>query len=175
MQPEQWLVVPGWDGLYEVSDAGRVRSVAREGETTMGKRLYGGQTVKPIERSNGYLAVNLTSRGRRVQRLVHRIVLTAFVGEAADGQQACHGNGNRRDNRLTNLRWDSVAANHADKNEHGTSPRGSRNPNSKLSEEKVLALRRRYRTNLAGMAAEFGVSRGAVEKVLYGQTWKHVK
>ena len=119
---EQWRTIPGFDGLYEVSDHGRVRSIGRVVRKANGVLL----TVPPkILRSNPppagkYHKVGLRKDGRTITITVHRAVLLAFVGPAPAGTEGCHNNGNPGDNRLSNLRWDTRSANNLDAVAHGT-------------------------------------------------------
>lgn len=105
---ERWLPVVGWDGLYEVSDQGRVLSV----RTGLMKSLA-------VHTISGYHMVTLKSNGRRKTYHVHRLVLDAFVGPLPDGLVSCHNNGDPQDNRLANLRYDTPSANNFDKVRHG--------------------------------------------------------
>lgn len=120
---EQWRAAPGYEGLYEVSDLGRIRSLDRMVMTCGGgHRLARGVLMNPRKRHNNddrYQA-HLSSAGKRRTYFVHRLVLLAFTGEPQPGQEACHWNGDASDNRLANLRWDSHAANMADMKRHGT-------------------------------------------------------
>ena len=97
---ETWKPVVDWEGFYEVSDAGRVRSIQRTNPRN--KRLLGGSIVKPILGTRKYFVVNLTKTGVRKQYFVHKLVLDAFVGTKPDGYQACHNDGNRTNNCLNN-------------------------------------------------------------------------
>jgi len=108
-QAEKWLPVPG-AGYYEASDRGHVRSVDR----TIGGRFYKGVVLKPREDADGYLRVNITNdRGERQHNeSVARLVLMAHDPEGyRPGLHACHGPNGKRDNRLTELRWDTPEAN----------------------------------------------------------------
>lgn len=70
---------------------------------------------------SGYRSVNATRDGKRCNRFVHELVLLAWVGDrpgTPDEIEACHCNGNRADNRVENLRWDTVKANAADREMH---------------------------------------------------------
>lgn len=121
---EQWRPVVGWEGAYEVSDRGRVRSLERKTWSRRGKGFW--QTVparilRP-SMSRGYLRVVLQRDGRLANMSVHHLVLTAFVGPCPDGLEACHYDDDPRNNGLTNLRWDTRAANHADRTRNGGSP-----------------------------------------------------
>lgn len=119
---ETWKPIPGWEGAYEVSDQGRVRSLPRAvrhyrgGASRRGGRILRPGVVRDYER------VVLQRDGRTKNVAVHRLVLTAFIGPCPPGMEACHGDGNRRNNRLSNLRWDTKAANCRDRTTHGGSP-----------------------------------------------------
>ena len=100
--PEQWRAVPGYEGLYSVSDLGRVRS----------HNAAKGRILKPrVLEGTGYRAITLCRNGLKSYRHVAHLVLEAFVGPRPRGYHACHGNSIRTDNRLTNLRWDTASAN----------------------------------------------------------------
>lgn len=103
---ERWLPIPGWEGLYEVSDLGRVRSLKRPGVKGHSARI-----MKGSKAGAGYRKVILWHNGRTEHIYVHRLVLTAFVGPCPEGMEACHGNAVRDDNRLENLRWDTGSEN----------------------------------------------------------------
>jgi len=173
MNLEKWKPIPGWEGLYEASNLGRIRSCPREGVTSFGVRSYGGEIIKPIRAKTGYMVANFIHAGKRKQVLIHRCVLLAFIGEPRKGQQACHNNGDRADNRLANLRWDSIKSNHADKKSHGTWQGGENNPIAKLTDDAVRYIRSSGLSNKS-LAKELGVSVGCIDKAKYKQTWKHI-
>ena len=110
---ETWKSVVGWEGLYEVSDQGRVKSLERTVMFKDGRtRTWSMAMRKPQPCSSGHLNVMLhrdgkTGRGYRV----HRLVMAAFVGPCPAGMEVCHNNGDATDNRLSNLRYDTRAAN----------------------------------------------------------------
>lgn len=114
---ETWMPVVGYEGLYEVSDLGRVRSLDRK--DPLGRRLRG-KMLKLRAHPRGYMQTTLTRDGVCVTKKIHRLVLEAFVGPCPSGMEACHDNGIRDDNRPSNLRWDTPRANAADRIAHGT-------------------------------------------------------
>jgi hypothetical protein len=112
---EQWKAVPGYEHAYEVSDLGRVRSVARidsRGHGRKEKLLAPGRA-----NTHGHLSVSLSANGVSRSRYVHHLVLTAFIGPRPDGMGACHDV--PTDNRLVNLRWDTPSANTLDSVRNG--------------------------------------------------------
>lgn len=113
---EQWRPVLGYEGYYEVSDFGRVRSLDRIG--AQGRR-YQGTILAQMRGRTGYRQVNLHCSGQ-VTHLVHRLVLLAFAGPAPEGMEVRHRNGDRADNTLANLAWGTHLENMRDQREHGT-------------------------------------------------------
>lgn len=120
---ERWLPIPGYEGIYEVSDAGRVRSLDRL--NARGRRLAGKLRSLSVMPS-GHLTVALNAHRVRRTWSVHHLVLMAFVGPRPEGMEACHWNDEPSDNRLENLRWDTRSANQADSVRNGTHAMASR-------------------------------------------------
>lgn len=118
---ETWLPIPGFEGYYEVSDLGRVRSLPRLVTRGHGRHMnLKGRVLKPQFRPNtGYYGVGLCVEGKSQNYYVHRLVLMAFRGLPEPGQEGCHENDIRTDNRLENLRWDSHLANVGDAIDRG--------------------------------------------------------
>ena len=112
---ERWLPAPEWEGLYEVSDRGRTRSLPRK--TASGRR--GGRLLTPDKRPDGHLKVSLSDCGRRRKVYVHQLVMLAFVGPYPPGMEIRHLNGDPEDNRLENLAYGTKAENAADRIAHG--------------------------------------------------------
>lgn len=116
--PEVWLPVIGWEGLYEVSDQGRVRSLPRQVPSIHGsrRRHRGGILNGTLGRTTGYRTCTLidAEAGRKKYALVHRLVLEAFVGPCPSGFECCHNDGDRSNAALSNLRWDSRSSNTLD-------------------------------------------------------------
>src|SRR5258708_1594768 len=136
--PERWLPVPGYEGLYEVSDLGRVRSIAHS--TRAGMR--GGQMLKPQFNSRGYHHVGLRRDGKKAALRLNRLVLAAFAGPCPPGEVARHGPGGKLDNRLTNLSYGTQRENIHDKIRDGTAQAGERNTAAKLTGPDVIEIRR---------------------------------
>ncbi|MBM4645595.1 NUMOD4 motif-containing HNH endonuclease [Prescottella equi] len=124
---EEWLPIPGYEGAYDVSSAGRVRGIPRMRIDRLGRRhpIPGGILVQH-RRASGHLQVGLSLDGAQRTFTVHRLVAIAFLGPARDGLEVCHNNGNPSDNRVDNLRWDSRNANRLDAVRHGVDHNASK-------------------------------------------------
>lgn len=108
---EQWRAVVGFEGLYEVSDNGRVRSLSRIVMRRNGRpRPVRARILSPWN-SHGYAMVSLRDKDIRRNPCVHTLVLEAFVGPCPEGNECCHGKGGPLNNRLANLRWDTRSGN----------------------------------------------------------------
>lgn len=116
-EPEIWEPVVGHEGSHAVSDHGRVRSLDRtmiRGSTPVRLR---GRVLRPSGDAQGeHQRVVIGGR----TRLVHSLVLEAFIGPRPPGFEACHNDGDPANNRLSNLRWDTRSANTRDRVRHGT-------------------------------------------------------
>lgn len=118
---EHWKPVVGYEGIYEVSDRGNVRSLDRTVDTANGhKRTYKGRKTKKFVGYKGYVYVNLQKQNRSKSVRVHRLVLDAFKGVAAAGMIARHLDGNPENNTPDNLQWGTPSENMYDKQKHGT-------------------------------------------------------
>jgi hypothetical protein len=117
---EKWRALPGYEGIYEVSDQGNVKSLSRKiwhphrGELQLQERI-----LRPANTRYGKRMVALRKDGKSRSFLVHRLVLEAFVGTAPEGTEACHTNDIGHDNRLENLRWDTRRENIFDQVRNG--------------------------------------------------------
>lgn len=169
---ENWRSVTGFEGQYEVSDLGQVRSCRRE-VAKNGK--YGGKLLKLTPDKDGYLSVGFTRNNKQSRFRVSRLVLTAFIGECPRGHEAAHENGKRIDNRLSNLAWKTSKANHSDKLKHGTTQRGTRNGNSKWNETDIERIRDLSRCWLMQkeIAPWLGIPLSTVSHVLNGRIRVH--
>ncbi|WP_082778576.1 NUMOD4 motif-containing HNH endonuclease [Corynebacterium simulans] len=119
---EAWKPIPGWEGYYEASSLGRIRSVSRKVVRKDGlEQGHRGKIITAYPDRKGYLDIRLNKGNRKRHAKVHRLVAAAFHGmPSSDDLFCCHNNGNRQDNRPENLRWDTPKSNYADMEKHGT-------------------------------------------------------
>lgn len=132
-----WVDVQGYEGRYQVNALGQVRCLSSYRRWKPG-RLVTGAAMK----RGGYLRLRLRSDDGSVRsRLIHDLVLEAFVGPAPAGHQARHLNGVPTDNALANLCWGTAKENAADRERHGRTARGERGGRSKLSDAERTQIR----------------------------------
>lgn len=127
--------------------------------------------LKPYD-AEGYDTYQLWN-GRYRHFRVSRLVLETFVGPPPDGHNAAHNNGNPRDNRLENLRWDTQKGNIADKKRHGTHQIGERHGCHILKEPQVREIRRLRERGMIyrEIAPMFGVSLPTIQAVCARRLW----
>lgn len=166
-EAEVWMMHPTYE-FYDVSTMGRVRSWrnARWGWRDEPRVLTLGL------HTGGYLQVTLSHEGRAFPRYVHRLVLETFVGHCPDAMEACHNNGVRTDNRLENLRWDTLSANQLDRHLHGTMNSG----HTPLPDEQVIWIRKQVAggTPQRTLARSLNLSEALISRMVNRKTYRHV-
>lgn len=160
---EIWKDIPKYEGRYQVSDQGNVRSLSRlvlcSGET---KGTYfsckKGRLLKPGRMPSGHVSVAL---GKGNSQCVHKLVLLAFVGPAPLNYECLHANGIPNDNRLLNLRWGSRRQNSIDAVIH--------HHRGKLTKDQIKDIRRRASCEGWGvnkrLALEYGVHESTISSI----------
>lgn len=168
---ERWLPIRGYEGLYEVSDMGRVRSLKRN--TTNGKVL------KACKGHGGYVKVTLSKCNARKTFMVHRLVALAFIPIVEGKTEVNHLNGDKSDNRLENLEWATRAENEM----HSFRVLGKK-PNApwrgkprrfarRLTDDEVRSIRKDPRPHRV-IGKEYGVSKTAIRDIKIGKNYKEV-
>jgi hypothetical protein len=122
---EEWKDIPEYEGQYQASSKGRVRSIKRKVAHLKISGLrhvqeYTGRVLKQGVLKSEYKIVVLSSPGKCWSVYVHRLVLLAFNGTRPEGLECCHNDGVRHHNDLHNLRYDTRSANALDKRKHNT-------------------------------------------------------
>lgn len=172
MSSEIWKPVKGFEGRYEVSSLGRVRSLLFD---------PAGRIMKTKPDAKGYVRIGLQWN---THKLVHRLVAEAFIPNP-DGLPAVnHIDGNQQNNAASNLEWVS----HSDNMRHSwrnlatyanrvsRNPKGERSSSAKLTASKVRAIRAAYGrgTSQRVLAARYGVTKPAIQAITSRRTWKHI-
>ena len=118
---ERWKPVNGYEGIYEVSSHGRVRSVDRIVTRSDGQvRSLKGKLLRTPLNQRGYQVVTLCIHGKCRVRTVHSLVAETFIGTRPEGMEVCHNDGNPTNNHVANLRYGTRSDNILDNVRHGT-------------------------------------------------------
>ena len=158
---EVWKDVEGYEGHYQVSSEGRIKSIK-----------YAVDKIRYPLTVGGYKRIKLTINGINVWKYVHRLIKTAFDGPPpSDGLKydCCHNNGRKMDNRISNLRWDSRRKNIRDKIKHDTI--------GKLKELEVITILRLYKSgmSIANISRLYTIVKYySIFQIVKGKTWKHL-
>lgn len=172
---EEWKPVIGYEGLYEVSNTGNVRSIYREGvyESRWGKvkMKFPGKMLTINKTKKGYCYVGLSKDSVQTKHLVHRIVMFAFVG--VNDRQVNHIDGVKTNNNITNLEYCTQSENliHASR-VLGT--RRGKSVGSKFDEIDIVNIRS-DRRKLREIAKDYGVTLQAIHLIKKRKNFAWVK
>lgn len=179
LENNMWKSISGYDGYYEVSDTGEVRSIDRYVTDTSGKhkgkkRFLKGSTMKltnnkPRNREDGYVVVNLRKDGTSWVAPVHILVAKAFIPNPDNLPTVNHIDGDKHNNNASNLEWASYSENNIHALRTGLrSPRGNAISQYTLDGEYVASYK-----SACEAARVTGLSRGAISHCLNGRMKKY--
>ena len=185
LENEIWKDVIGFEDYYQISNAGRVKSKARQWIAAHGSvQKHKEKIMKLVPTGNGYLKVMFCISTKRIFYSVHRLVALHFINnQDVDIKiNINHKNGIKTDNRIENLEWCTQSENaiHAFENNLRVGMPGEKHPRSVLTEEKVLQARKFYADNkdkmkIPQMADNLGIHRTTFDGIVKNRSWKHVK
>lgn len=166
---ERWKNITGYEGYYQVSNLGRVRSLNMD--VWNGRVFYkkAGRILKPIPIGN-YLGVQLCVNKVHKKFYIHRLVAQSFIENPQSKKEVNHINGDRTNNEVTNLEWNTRKEN--EKHAHETGLKnltGENNPMCKFSDETIKEIRTLYKTGKykqSELAKMFGVSRMQTNRIV---------
>lgn len=175
---ETWKEIHGYEGMYEVSSLGNIRSVDRLGYD--GRNLKS-KKLKLTKNSNGYYRVSLCKNNICIKEYVHRIVAKNFICIEHEKKEVNHIDGNKKNNQINNLEWVTSYENSLHAFENGLNKiifaKGSENKGSKLKEWQVIEIKKRYDQgeSQGNIAKFFKVSQSRVSAICNKKAWKNIK
>lgn len=177
---ENWKDIVGFEKYYQVSDSGRIRSLDRYVKNAWGGlNFIKSRISKQFLNQNGYPYVTLCKEGKARQETVHRLVALSFVPNPHNYNIINHIDSNILNASAPNLEWCTAAQNthHMIKLGRGGRLGGKHCPNSKLTEEQVVEIRK---LNLEGvkqyrLAKIYKVTNQAINNILTYKSWKMEK
>jgi hypothetical protein len=171
----EWRDVVGYEGLYQASDTGLIRSVDRI--DAAGKQRKG-RVLRPAVTPANRLRVSLCKDGVMKSHLVHRLVAIAFIPNPGNKPEINHIKGVTTDNRVSQLEWCTAQENTDHAFASGLSRRasGDKHGLSKLAADDIVDIRwlRGMGVSVSELARQWGVSRRTIGSIFTGRTWGHV-
>jgi hypothetical protein len=176
---EKWKHIKGFEGYYQVSNKGRIKSLDRYVEYKNGyKRLHKGKILRILKDTAGYCQVNLWKNGKLKRRSVHKLVADAFIVNCEHLPQVNHVDGDKDNNHVLNLEWCSASYNvkHAYDNNLKSGNFGSKNGSSKLKESDIIDIRNMLSSGyyLKDIAKKYNVSISTISGIKLGKYWTKV-
>jgi hypothetical protein len=177
---EEWRPVPGYEGSYEASSHGRIRSLTRLVKYFRGTRVREGVILKQSigrSQSSQYLAINFSKDGVTKIVRVHRVIAETFFGEIPKNAMVRHLDGDSLNNYAENLCIGSYKENWRDAISHGTASIGQDHAISKLTNENVFEIRRMLKEGVAQwvIAEKFNVAQTNISHIHTGRSWGGLK
>jgi hypothetical protein len=172
----EWRPVVGYEGFYEVSEQGDVRSVPRKVKHWLGGTLRRRGVLLSPSIVARYLQVSLCREGFERAFKVHALVAAAFIGERPKGKVLRHRDGNKLNNHWTNICYGTHQENSDDMKAHGTVLKGAQHPNAKLTDAKVRKVRSMLATHTNQEIAErTGMSNQQISNIKLRKAWAHLE
>ena len=176
---EHWKPIIGFEGLYEISDLGRVKSLSRYVKSKANSKMKIPERIlKTGKNKCGYALVVLMKNNKRHNKLVHRLVAKAFINNPENYAVVNHIDGNKHNNSLENLEWCTSKENIHHAMRIGLrNDKGENNWGHKLSNEQVIYIRNLYKTKQyteKQIAEQYNVHEETIGKIIRGITWKNL-
>lgn len=179
VEKEIWKDIPKWEGFYQASTHGRIKSCKR----TVFHQYTGHMTIKekilkPGLDKNGYPLIVLHKNNKPKTCKVHKLILLTFEGPCPEGMECCHNDGVRTNNYYSNLRYDTHKNNQADMRKHNTYQYGEKHPKCKLTEKQVWGIRLLLASGKylqREIAEKFNVSQLTISAIKTGKNWSQLK
>ena len=175
---EVWKDIDGYEGSYQVSNSGKVRSLDREITKTnrhgnVQNFKLKGRELRHNDNGKGYLAVQL---GRGNRRYVHRLVAEMFIDNPFELPSINHIDNNTKNNNVTNIEWVTHQENIQHKVRQGRQHKGERIHSTKLKEDDVREIRKLLSNGVSQskIAEMYNITQTPISKIKRGVTWSHV-
>jgi hypothetical protein len=183
---EVWKDIKDYEGIYQVSNFGNVKSLDREVAPNNRVPYWRkGKICKQSKSNLGYMTVGFTVNTIKVNKYVHRLVAEAFIANMNDYPQVNHIDCDKTNNRMYNLEWCTNSQNHihATKNGlnklhlHRVAYSGEKNGRSLLTKEQVLEIKQKYipyKYSAKKLSKEYNVSESCITHILNNTSWQKI-
>lgn len=176
---EIWKDIKGYEGLYKVSNKGRVKSLRRKVLNRGCWRIIGGNILRSRPTRQGYLLIALYKNSLRNDFVIHRLVAEAFIPNKKNKKEVNHINNIKYDNNVLNLEWVTPSENvqHSFKFGQRKIVRGEKQGNSKLKESDILEIRKKYNSGNYSqryLAKEYNCCKTNIAFIVNNKHWTHI-
>lgn len=169
---EKWKSIIGYEGLYEVSTFGNIKSLVKKGNNIQKIRKQG------LDISTGYATVQLNKNGTPLTKRVHRLVAEAFLDKPSPKHIVNHKDGNKKNNRLDNLEWVTYSENTFHSFRTGLQKKifGNENYITKIKNEDVVKIRELIKLGFTNkdIASKFNVNPSQISRIKTGERRSHI-
>lgn len=176
---EIWKDIEGYEGMYQVSNKGNVKSLDRKVLKGNGQvQIVIGKILKPIDSGHGYNRVCLYKNGKSRAISVHSLVLETFTHKREDRKVINHINGDKKNNNLNNLEWCTSKENTAHGFKNGLMKTGEKHHQAKLKDIQILEIRHIYaegKLSQRELAKKFDVTQATIYRIVNNKSRKVLK
>lgn len=169
MSKEIWKDIEGYEGFYQISNLGNVRSLDRKAWNGSVIHDVSGRILKTISVGD-YQGVQLSKKGEIKKKYIHRLVAIAFVENPKNKRVVNHMDGDKKNNAVSNLEWCTPKENNDHAFKTGLRPMyGEKSPAAKFSDDLVTSMRSDYETGLytqKSLAEKYGMSKMQAHRIL---------
>lgn len=177
---EIWKDIEGYEGLYQISNFGKVKSLKRFRNNGTNGYFQKEKILKSSMSNGGYLSVNLYKCNTKKQFTVHRLVAIHFISQLINSDEKLevnHKDGNKSNNCFKNLEWCTSSENkiHALKNNFKIPLKGEFNASAKITQQQVNEIRKKYiprKYTTKMLALEYGISQQHISEIINYKSWK---
>jgi len=162
---EIWKEVDWFDGMYLISNFGRLKS------------MHNNIIRKPFLKEKRYPKLVLNKNGKKYMRYIHRMVAIAFISNPKNKKQVNHIDGNKCNNNVSNLEWNTPSENMQHSIKNKLHPSGEKCSWAKLTEKQVIEIRKLSKnSNIthAKLGNIFGINQSAITNIINHKRWKHI-
>ncbi len=177
---EVFLDITGYEGLYQISNKGRVKSMKRKvNHSSSGFSNLPEKVLKPQKSGNGYCHIGLYKDGKVKYLMIARLVAIHFIPNPENKPEVNHKNGDKSNNFDYNLEWNTSSENSQHSFDKGLQEKqkGTKNPSAKLTEKQVLKIRELANDNgltRKKIAERYNVTRQAINSIVWHKNWRHI-
>lgn len=168
---EIWKDIPGYEGLYQASNKGQIRSLDKDVWNGHAYYKVPGRIMRPKIKNSGYKELVLRKNNKAKSITVHRLVCITFNGDKRNEHPVvCHRDGDSLNNNAENLYWATHKQNSQDMIDHGNSTFGKKARACQLNKKQVLEIYKSKKSNKA-LAKEYNIGEAAISSIKRGKNW----